>query len=381
MGCVHAKTIYTGKKVIRDSYLLFNGKKITGVSKNPRGKVLGKFGVITPGFIDAHCHIGLTRKGEPNFEGETGERLDMIMPVPDALDSVMMDDDSFKDSIEAGVLYSCVVPGSGQIVGGRSAVIRNYARNTTEALVARAGLKGAMGYNPSRDRTMPGKRPFTRMGVLSLLRRKLHDVRTKLARYRKARGSKRREITFDAEEEVLRDVLTGKERLRIHVHKVDDVAALLRLVDEYGLKLTLEHTMDVHDPHIYEELRKRKIPVVYGPMDAFAYKVELKHEDWRNVRHLIASGVEFGLMTDHPVVLQDTLLLALRHFLHCGMSKQDAIELVTRRNATILGIDRMLGTLAKGKWASFVCWTGDPFDISNYARCAWGEGEKLFEEK
>ena len=378
MNSVFAKTVYSGKGVRKDAYVVFDRKKVVGVGSRPRGKVLGRFAVVTPAFIDAHCHIGLTRKGEPNFEGETGERLDMIMPVPDPLDSVMMDDGSFADAIEAGVLYSCVVPGSGQIIGGRAAVIRNYARDTTEALIAYAGLKGAMGYNPSRDRTMPGKRPFTRMGILSLLRKKLHDVRTKMSRYRKARGARKREITFDAEEEVLRDVLTGKERLRIHVHKTDDIAALLRLVDEYGLRLTVEHTMDVHDPHVYEELRKRRIPVVYGPMDALAYKVELKHESWRNVRHLISSGVEFGLMTDHPVILQNTLLLTLRHFLRCGLSKQDAVELVTRKNAKILGIDRTLGTLQKGKWASFVCWNGDPFDLSRHPVAVYAEGEAIY---
>ena len=380
MNSVYGKMIYTGKRVVKDSYVVFAGKKVTGVTERARGKVVGKFPVITPAFIDAHCHIGLVRKGEPSIEGEAGERLDMIMPVPDVLDSVMMDDASFKDSIEAGVLYSCVVPGSGQIIAGRSAVIRNYARNTTEALVARAGLKGAMGYNPSRDRTEPGKRPFTRMGVLSLLRRKLHDVRTKMARRRKARGKKKEEITFNAEEEVLRDILTGKERLRIHVHKIDDIAAFLRLIDEYGLQVTFEHTMDVHDPHIFEELKKRKIPVVYGPMDALAYKVELKHESWRNVRHLIASGVEYGLMTDHPIVLQHTLLFALRHFLRCGLSKQDAIELVTRRNAKVLGVEGMLGTLARGKWASLVCWSGDPFDLTRYPVKVYAEGEPIFQE-
>ncbi|HUW56070.1 MAG TPA: amidohydrolase family protein [Planctomycetota bacterium] len=380
MSCVYGKTIYTGRKVVKDAYVAMSGKKIAAISKTPRGKVLGRFAVVTPAFIDAHCHIGLVRAGEPSHEGETSEQLDMILPVPDVLDSIMMDDRSLQDGIEAGVLYSCVVPGSIQIIGGRSAVIRNYARNTTEALIARAGIKGAMGYNPSRDRTQPGKRPFTRMGILSLLRKKLHDVRTKMARYRRARGAKKHEITFDAAEEVLRDLLTRKERLRIHVHKIDDIAALLRVVDEFGLDVTFDHTMDVHDPHIYEELRKRKIAVVYGPMDALAYKVELKHETWRNVRHLIASGVEFGLMTDHPIILQNTLLLTLRHFLRCGLSKQDAIELVTRKNAKILGIDSMLGTLEKGKWASLVGWTGDPFDLSCYPKAVWAEGECIHSE-
>lgn len=380
MKSVHGKLIYTGKDVVKDACVVFNGTKVVGVSKKPRGGVVGRFAVITPGFIDAHSHIGLVRSGEPSNEGETNEQLGMIMPVPDALDSVLMDDRAFEESIEAGVLYSCVVPGSGQVIGGRSAFIRNYGRNTTEALIARVGLKGAMGFNPSRDKSKPGQRPGTRMGALSLLRKRLHAVRQKMDRYRKARGRKKDEITFDAEEKVLRDVLSGRERLRMHVHKIDDIAALLRVVDEFKLKLTVEHTCDVHDPHIYEELKRRRIPVIYGPLDSLAYKVELKHESWRNIRYLIDSGVEYGLMTDHPVIMQKTLLMTLRHFLRCGLTKQDAIELVTRRNAKVLGVDDRLGTLTRGRWASFVGWTGDPFDLANHASAAWGEGEKVYSD-
>lgn len=108
--------------------------------------------------------------------------------------------------------------------------------------------------------------------------------------------------------------------------------------------------------------------------------IPLKHEDWRNIRHLIASGVDFGLMTDHPVTLARQLFLQTRWFVRSGMSKQAAIELVSRRNARILGIDRQLGTLARGKWASFVCWSGDPFNMVNFPQAVYGEGELLYSD-
>ena len=380
MNCIHGKTVYTGRGVIRDAYLAFDGGKIAGVSRSPRGKVLGRFAAITPAFIDAHAHIGMARAGEPNQEAEYNDKLDNISAVPDALDSVMMDDTSFRDSVEAGVLYTCVVPGSGNIIGGRSAVIRNYGRDTTEAFIARAGIKGAMGYNPASDKTRPGQRPLTRMGALSLLRSRLHDVRLKIAKQARARGKAKADVTFSAEETIFRDILLGKERLRMHVHKIDDVAALLRLADEFRLRLCVEHTCDVHDAHIYEELRRRKIPVVFGPLDSFSYKVELKHENWRNIRHLIASGVQFGLMTDHPFILQTTLLMTLRWFLRCGLTREQAVALITRRNAEILGVDRLLGTLARGKWASFSAWNGDPFDLGSWPVGVWGEGKQLYSE-
>jgi imidazolonepropionase-like amidohydrolase len=296
--------------------------------------------------------------------------------LADALDSVQMDDTSFRDSIEMGVLYSCVLPGSGNIIGGRSAVIRNWARTSTEALLARAGIKAAFGHNPRFARDWKGTRPWTRMGALSLLRKRLEEVRQKTS----PSGKRRKKPELTAEERLIHELLTGRELLRAHVHKEDDIAALLRLKDEFGLRITVEHACDVHDPDVYETLRAQGIPVVYGPLDAFAYKVELRHENWRNVRYLIESGVDYGLMTDHPVIPQRNLLLELRWFVRCGLDRQGALEVITRRNATILGIDDRLGTLEKAKLASFTCWSGDPFDSTSWPVLVVAEGKKVYEE-
>lgn len=380
MNCVLSDIIYTGKSVVNNAYLLFEEQKIIGISKSKKGSLLGTFAVITPAFIDPHSHIGMCRAGEPGIESEANESMNSILVLSDALDSVQMDDTAFKDAVEMGVLYSCVVPGSGNIIGGLSAVIRNYAQNSTEALISRAGIKAALGYNPMSTRDWKGDRPSTRMGALNILRAKLDEVRQKVQKYHSAKGKKKHEITFSAAEAVLRDLLAGKQILRVHIHKIDDIAALLRLIDEFELKITVEHAMDVHQPEIFQELKKRKIPVTYGPVDAFAYKVELKHENWRNVRYLVKSGVEYGLMTDHPVTPARQLFMQTRWFTRAGLNKQQAIELVSRKNAEILGIDKMLGTLEKGKWASFTCWNGDPFDMTTYPLAVFGEGELLFSE-
>lgn len=169
-----------------------------------------------------------------------------------------------------------------------------------------------------------------------------------------------------------------KETLRIHVHKIDDIAAMLRLVDEFKLKATVEHAMDVYRSDIFGELKKAGIPVVYGPVDGFPSKVELKHKNWKNVRHLLNSGVKYGLMTDHPVTPARNLLMQTRWFIRAGLSKQQAVEVISRRNAEILGIDRMLGTLRKGRWASFVCWNGDPFDLTEYPVAVFAEGSQIY---
>ena len=378
MNCVFARMMYTGQSINENAYLKIKSNKIAGVSKTAEGRLLGKFDVITPAFIDPHSHIGIYRAGEPNDQGESNERMNTFPVLSDVLDSLQMDDDAFKEAIEMGVLYSCIVPGSGNILSGRSAVIRHWAAHSNAALVSRAGIKAALGYNPMSTKDWKGERPTTRMGAMGLLREQLDDVNKKIKTRSRSAGKKKEEIVFSAAQEIFRDILQGKETLRTHVHKIDDIAALLRLAKEFKLKITVEHAMDVHGPEIFGELKKAGIPVIYGPVDAFASKVELKHKNWKNIRHLLDSGVQYGLMTDHPVTPARNLLMQTRWFIRAGLSKQQAVELISRRNAEILGIDRKLGTFRKGRWASFVCWNGDPFDLTKYPVAVFAEGSQIY---
>ncbi|MGM0539775.1 MAG: amidohydrolase family protein [Thermodesulfobacteriota bacterium] len=381
MQCIKVKTLYTGTEVVQDTYLVFDQGVVVETAQELKGEFLGEYEVVTPAFIDPHSHIGMVRGGEPETEAEANDRQDSLLISADALDSLQMDDVCLGEAVEAGVLYSCILPGSGNIIGGRSAVIRTYALDTNLALVARAGLKAAFGYNPMSTVSWQGTRPSTRMGALAILRRKLDDVLRKEQRKQEAEEDKQKEITFSAEEDALRDVLNGLTRLRVHVHKIDDIAALLRLVNEFGIRVTVEHAMGVDKPDIFRELKQRGIPVIYGPLDSFPYKVELKHESWRNVRHLVESGVEFGLMSDHPVTPARQILLQCRWLLRHGYSTQQAIEVISRKNAEILGLENMLGTLEPGKWASFTCWNGDPFHLTSYPVTVFGEGTLLHTEE
>ena len=104
MNFIFAKKIYTGKKIVSDAHLLFNGKKISAISKTKSGRSLGKYEVLTPAFVDPHSHIGMERAGEPSTEGEANEHSESILTLTDALDSIQMDDKALKDAVQMGVV-------------------------------------------------------------------------------------------------------------------------------------------------------------------------------------------------------------------------------------------------------------------------------------
>ena len=342
---------------------------------------MGDDTVVTPAFIDPHSHIGMVRHGEPMAEEESNERYESILPLVDAIYSVYMDDLYFRESVEHGVLYSCVLPGSGNIIGGRGALIRNWASNIEEAYIKPCGLKMALGYNPRSTVNWKGTRPYTRMGVFSLLYQWLKKARDALTLIE--RGAKSIE-EFDPEIQALIPVVKGEELLRVHVHKADDIMALLMMM-RYRLPLvkpprfTVDHACDVRERSVFERLKKEGVPLIYGPVDSFAYKTELRHESYRNIRLLVEARPLFALMSDHPVVLQRNLFLQTRFLLRYGMSRDEAIATVTGNPAKILGLDA--GIVKPGWRASLVAWSGDPFTLGSYPRLVIAEGRIVHEER
>ena len=381
MKAVRAKILYTGKpgEVLNDVYVIFDERRILDVSKEkPKDVEVIEAKVVTPALIDAHSHIGMVRHGEPSDEKEANEKFETIVPHADALYSIYLDDKAFKESIEHGVLYSCILPGSGNIIGGRAVLIRNYGRDIEEAFIKYTGVKAALGYNPRSTVDWKGTRPYTRMGAIAILRKWLEKAKDSLKLIEK--GKKEFE-EIEPELRYLFPIIEGKEVLRVHVHKADDVAGLLLLKREFGLELTVEHLCDVDNKITFEKLKRENVPIVYGPVDAFAYKTELKHEYWRNIRHLVNVKPLFGLMSDHPVILQRNIFLQLRFFRRFGMNKSECISLLSYNNAKILGVENRLGSLERGKWPSMVLWSDDPFSLDSYPVMVIGEGKVIYEEK
>lgn len=389
---IRADLLYDGRKCMENRTIAVRNKKIEAVS---RSSAAADFtGIVTPALIDPHSHIGMERQAEPGPESEVNERLSSFSPLINPLDSIYFDDRAFEEAVDFGVLYSCVVPGSGNIMGGRAMVIRNFARNRKTALVRDAGYKMALGYNPRGVTGWEGKRPSTRMGAAALMRDYFSGV---LAAEEKARIQRDRdlydldrgnpaqaalvrrayELALTDEQWAVYRFLQGEKPAKVHVHKADDALFLADLKRAYPVRISAEHCCDIHDTAIFNELADLHIPVTYGPLGALDYKVELKNASYRHIRALMNSRARYGLMTDHPVIMANHLRLSLTYFLIQGMPPAQAVGLVTRKNAGIAGVDDILGTVEPGKLASLVVWNKDPLHLGAHPVAVIAEGRVI----
>jgi len=374
---VKADLLYdgTGAKGKRNVYITFD-KRIRSISDRKGDAEVVAEGVVTPAFIDAHCHIGMSRSGEPSREDESNEEMNALYPLVDALHSVYMDDKAFKESVEFGVLYSHVMPGSGNIIGGKTVLIRNFARDVGDAYVKHIGVKAALGYNPRSTTEWKGTRPSTRMGAIALLREELIKAKKTKALIKK---KKKEPEEIEPLTDMFIDILDGKLPLMVHVHKEDDIVTLINLAKEFGIKTVVNHGCDVHSRELWEKVKREGLNVIFGPIDSFSSKVELKNESWRNIKHIVDVRPRFSIMSDHPVVLQRNLYLQLRFFVRFGMSKEEAVSLLTGNSADILGL-KDVGKIKTGFLSSFVVWNNDPFDLTAYPVKVIGEGKTVYEE-
>jgi len=399
---INASTLYNGTDVLENRSVSIQNDTISSIDTIQKKADFS--GVVTPAFIDAHSHIGLERQGEPWQEGEVNDHTVQINPLLNPLNSIYFDDRAFNEAVDFGVLYSCIVPGSGNLLGGKAIIIRNYATSRNEALYKEYGYKMALGYNPRSTLEWKGTRPNTRMGVYSILEKRFDEVLSKESKAELERDIKyiallakvtkdnldsdterterklidrEYELSFSPEDRALLEILHGEKTVKVHVHKEDDVDFLIELHHKYGIKMTADHLCDVHSTTVFNRLAEAGIPIVYGPLGSLDYKVELKNASYKHTSLLMASKAKYGLMTDHPVILTPNLRESLKYFLIQGMKPAAAISLITQKNAQILGIDDKLGTIEPGKLASLIVWDRDPFHLAAQPVAVIAEGKIL----
>lgn len=332
---------------------------------------------VLPGFIDAHTHMGIAEEVYRIEGDDTNETSDPVTPQLRAIDAIFMEDIAFTDALQAGVTTVMTGPGSANVLGGQSLVLKTWGKTVDQAVVkAPVGVKAALGENPKRVYGDQKKAPITRMASASLLREALMAAQDYGVKMSVNRDNPARRPERSLKMEALQPVLKRELPLLVHAHRADDIMTALRIADEFQIRVILQHATEGHK--IPEELASRQVPAVVGPGITNRAKVELKDRSLKTPGILAAAGVKVALMTDHPVVpiqyLPFLAALAVRE----GMEEVEALKAITINAAEILGIADRVGSLAPGKDADIVVMRGHPFDLRSQVELVLINGQVVY---
>ena len=334
-------------------------------------------GHICPGFVDAHCHLGLFGDAL-GFEGDDGnESSDPCTPQLRAIDGVNPFDRGFQEAREGGVTTVLTGPGSANPIGGQFAALKTAGRRVDDMIVlAPAAMKFALGENPKSCYNERHETPVTRMATAALIREQLYKAREYGEKQRRAQEDPDTEAPdWDAKLEALLPVLRGEVPAHFHAHRADDIATALRIAREFSLHALIIHGTEGH--LIADLLAGEGVGVVTGPIFGDRSKPELANQTVENTALLHAAGVPVCICTDHPENPAQYLPMAAALAAKHGLSQEDALAAITRDAARLAGVDRRVGTLEAGKDADLVVTTRHPLDFSGAIQAVFLNGERV----
>lgn len=311
--------------------------------------------LVTPGCVEAHCHIGV-HNSAMRWEGaDYNERSDPITPHMRAIDGINPIDETFSLAVSHGVTSACTGPGSANVVGGSFAAIKLVGKRVDDMIIKNpVAMKCAFGENPKGVFGQNGsKTPVTRMATAALLRELLFKARNYVAA--KEEG---KEPAFDMKLEAMIPVIKKEIPLKAHAHRADDIFTSIRIAKEFDVRLTLDHCTD--GALIAEDLAKEGYPAFVGPSFGGKSKIELANKTFTTPAALHAAGVPISIITDAPVTPLEYLPLCAGLAVQAGLAYDEAWKAITVNPAKQTGIGDRVGSLEVGKDGDVVIWENDP---------------------
>lgn len=333
---------------------------------------------VTPGLIDAHCHIGICENGM-GFEGEdVNEITNPITPALRALDGINPLDQSFAEAREAGVTTVVTGPGSANVIGGRFCALKTWGETIEQMLLKEpAALKAALGENPKRCYNEKKASPMTRMATAALFREAFGKARAYGEKKRLALSEDGREAPEqDAGMEALLDVLEGGLILKIHCHRADDIQTAIRLAEEFKISYTLDHCTEGY--MMTETLKAHRAQCILGPVLIGRPKIEMKNLNYGAAAVMEKAGIEFALSTDHPETPVQLLSASAAFLVRNGLSEQAALRAMTVNAARITGLEDRVGSIREGLDADIVVYDGHPLDVRTKVLVTFINGRAVY---
>lgn len=348
---------------------------------------------VTPGLIDVHSHLGVYPSPAVSANQDGNEMTSPTTANVWAEHAVWPQDPGFRAALAGGVTSLEILPGSGNLIGGRSVVLKNVAAVTYQAMKfpgAPQGLKMACGENPKRVYGQDKQQfPMTRMGNMAGYRaqwaeareylRDLKDYEHKLAAHDKDAKPPKRDLRLDT----LAAALQGDLRVQMHCYRADEMAAVLDLSREFGYHVAAFH----HAVEAYKIADRLAAAKVCAAMwaDWWGFKMEAYDGIPENIAMVDAAPGGCAIVhsdSDEGIQrLNQEAAKAMAYGRRAGLAvtPEHAITWVTANPARALGIDSRTGTLEPGKMADVVLWSGDPFSVYTYADQVYIDGALRFD--
>lgn len=382
VAIIHAYVVPVSAEPIENGTVLIEDGVITAVGTDvaiPDGietiDAEGKW--LLPGFVEGHGHIGTHEQGEGWAGDDTNEMTDPDGAGLRAIDAINIEDEGFRDALAGGVTTAVIKPGSGNPIGGQTVAIKTWGGRTIDEQIVSdsVSVKSALGENPKRVYGDQKKTPSTRLGVANIIRKAFVEAQNYAAR-RAAAEERGEPFDRDLGKETLARVLAGELAWDQHTHRADDIATAIRLSEEFGYRLVVNHGTEGH--LLADVLAEKDIPVIYGPMFVSRSKVEVRNRANRNLAAMAAAGVRVAITTDHPVIPINFLVHQASFAVRDGLPRATALAAITTNPASFLGLDDRVGAIAPGLDGDVVIWSGDPLDTDHRAERVFITGTEVY---
>lgn len=372
--------------VLTNADIIIRNGKILAVGKGlqpPAGcEVIDATGLhISPGIIDCHSHTAIT--------GGVNEGSNLVTIECRIEDVINAQDVNIYRQLAGGTIGALMLHGSANPIGGQSITVKwRWGKRAEEFPIKGAppGVKFALGQNPVREdqpggrqqEEQPTERPRTRMGVMDAIRRAFDqalDYRKQWEDFRAGRTSA--EPRKNLQLEAILEILDGKRKIHSHGYRADELLALLRLAEEYGVRVaTLQHVLEGYK--IADEMARHGVGGSTFA-DWWGYKLEAYDAIPDNAALMSQRGVVVSVNSDSNDQARRLNFEAAKSIRYGGVSPETALSFVTIGPAKQLGIDRWTGSLEPGKDADMVVWSAAPTSIFAICRETYVDGVKLFD--
>ncbi|HVS59849.1 MAG TPA: amidohydrolase [Gemmatimonadaceae bacterium] len=375
--------------IIRNGAILLQNGKIAavGATVNAPADALvidgaGKY--VTPGIIDDHSHLGVYAAPGVNALSDGNEATNPSTPYVWAEHSVWPQDPQFPRNLAGGVTTLQVLPGSANLIGGRSVVLKVVPGRTVQAMKfpgAKYGLKMACGENPKRVYQTRG--PSTRMGNVAGYRSAWIGAEAYRRKWDKWNADHKGDPPQrDLGNETLAEVLRGNILVHNHCYRADEMAQMIDIAHEFGYKIrSFHHGVEAYK--IADLLAKEGIGSSIWA-DWGSFKMEALDAVKGNMALVDHAGARVIVHSDDPSGsqrLNQEAAKAMAAGAEIGLpvSEEQAIKWLTINPAWALGLDDKIGSLEPGKNADVVLWSGDPFSVYSRAEKVWIDGAMLYD--